>query len=77
MRLLRKVKDYSDKPIAHLITSVIILSAAGNEILTDAEDGFGSEHGVAIYAVLHIIRTFPEVISGVLEMHQAAETPRA
>ena len=69
--MLLKVKRFADLPLVHLITAVIVLVATGNEVLTSVEDGLRSEHGLMVYASLHIIRTFPDVVFGLVELAEA------
>lgn len=69
--MLLKVKRFANLPLVHLITAVIVLLATGNEVLTNVEDGLRSEHGLMVYAILHIIRTFPDVVFGLVELAEA------
>lgn len=69
--MLLQVKRFANLPLVHLITAVIVLVATGNEVLTNVEDGLRSEHGLMVYAILHIIRTFPDVVFGLVELAEA------
>ena len=69
--MLLQVKKFANLPLVHLITAVIVLVATGNEVLTNVEDGLRSEHGLMVYAILHIIRTFPDVVFGLVELAEA------
>ena len=69
--MLIQVKRFANLPLVHLITAVIVLVATGNEVLTNVEDGLRSEHGLMVYAILHIVRTFPDVVFGLVELAEA------
>ena len=69
--MLLQVKRFANLPLVHLITAVIVLVATGNEVMTNVEDGLRSEHGLMVYAILHIIRTFPDVVFGLVELAEA------
>lgn len=72
------LKTILNHPILHFIVGCILLYTCGVEIIRDirsAEEAeIGAHHGVALYALLHILTTLPEVYKGLSHVSEGRKT---
>ncbi len=61
-------------PYLNLLVGLVLLITAGYEIYESFEHGsVGAHHGIAFYALIHILRTLPEFMRGLEKIHQVSE----
>jgi len=48
----------------NLITGLILLATSFYEILHSVETVVGTQHGVFIFAIVHILKTLPDIMHG-------------
>ena len=69
------LKTILNHPVLHLLVGCILLYTCGVEIIRDIESAeqaeIGAHHGVALYALLHILTTLPEVYKGLSHVSES------
>jgi hypothetical protein len=66
-----------NNPYLNLLAGLVLLITSGNEILETFEDlTLGSHHGVFVFAIIHILKTIPEIMHGLDELEKGKEELR-
>lgn len=62
---MSKLKYIVEHPWINLLSGLILLISASIEIVqTIEENDLGAHHGVAIFAVIHILQNLPHILHG-------------
>ena len=68
------LKKIVNSPYLNLVAGFILLTTAGVEIFESIETHtIGAHHGVFIYAVVHILKSIPEILHGLDDIEKAEE----
>jgi hypothetical protein len=62
--MLELFKRFAENVYVNLVSGMVLLTTSGVEILESLEEGVGAHHGVAIFAVVNVLRIFPEIVHG-------------
>ena len=62
--MLGPLKRFTESVYVNFVSGMVLLTTSGVEILESLEEGVGAHHGVAIFALVNIIRIFPEIVHG-------------
>jgi hypothetical protein len=66
IRILQKI---TESPYLNLVSGLILLTTAGIEIFRTLDEGLiGAHHGVAIFGLIEIVKTLPEILHGTEEV---------
>jgi hypothetical protein len=68
-RLLKRLKAFTTHPATQLTTGLILLISGGSEVVLDFIDAertffWGAHHGVALFGLLQMLGSLPEVVDG-------------
>lgn len=59
------MKNFIKSPYLKLFCGVILLISSGFEIIDSFGDSsFGAHHGVFVFGIIHILKSFPEIHEG-------------
>jgi hypothetical protein len=77
-RFLQKLKAVVKHPATQLVTGLILLISGGTEVVLDvlsAERSFhlGVHHGVALFGLIQMLGSLPELVEGLDQSFQAVE----
>ena len=77
-KLLKALKAFAQHPATQLITGLVLLISGGWEVVLDlmnAEQSFrlGVHHGVALFGLIQILGSLPEVVEGLNRSFEAIE----
>lgn len=52
---------FSENSYVKLLAGLILLVTTAVELIHDVEEGIQAEHGLFIFALIHVLRAFPEI----------------
>lgn len=68
------LKRIVQSPYLNLISGLVLLVTAVNEIVTTLDDpSLGVHHGVFVYSIVHILRVVPDLMHGATQIDVAEE----
>lgn len=77
--MLKLLKRFAENAYVNLLSGLILLVTSGKEIMESLDDGgIGAHHGVVVFALLHILKVFPDVVHGteqVIKIEKEPSTP--
>jgi hypothetical protein len=74
--MLELLKKFTENAYVNLLSGLILLATSGKEIIETLDEGrIGTHHGVAIFALLHILQVFPEIVHGTEQAIKIEESP--
>ena len=72
---IRKLKHFTQNPYLNIIIGILILytgiSEAVNQLIELEHFTIGAHHGVILIAILHILKTIPDLFSGIEYIEKA------
>ena len=69
------LKKITQSPYLNLLSGIILLLTASNEIWESFEkSSVGARHGIFIFSIIHILKSIPEITHGLKEVEEAKET---
>ena len=69
------LKQIVNSPYINFIAGIILLITAGVEVFVVVEESnLGGHHGVFLFAILHILKTIPEILHGLDGIEKAKES---
>jgi hypothetical protein len=79
---LHKLRIFVKHPVTQMVTGLILLVSGGAEVLYDflaAERSFalGAHHGVALFGLMQMLGSLPEIVDGIDRSFNAVEVPPA
>ena len=79
-RYLRSLKTFAEHPATQLVTGLILLFSGGSEVISefmDAEKQFrlGAHHGIAIYGLIQVVGSIPNIVDGIAKSFGGIEQP--
>ena len=76
-RAMKNLQRILENPYFNLIAGLIVLYAAMSEVIRDFHDldqfQLGAHHGVVLLALVHILKTLPEIFKGLEHMEKAED----
>jgi hypothetical protein len=80
-RFLKALKAFAQHPATQLITGLVLLVSGGWEVVQDFLDAerrfqFGVHHGVALFGLIQMVGSLPELIEGLNSSFEAVEKRR-
>ena len=68
------LKKIVNSPYLNILAGVILLITAGIEIFESMEQPeIGMHHGIFVYAIVHILKSIPEIMHGLDDIEKANE----
>jgi len=69
------LKGFVNNPYVNMASGLLLLGSSGYEIFVAAEEltVIGTGHGIFVYAILHTLRSFPEITHGLDNVEKAHE----
>lgn len=68
------LKTIVNSPYLNLLSGVVLLATAGIEVFSSMDQGeVGAHHGVFLFGLIQIIKSFPEFFHAIEEIEQAEE----
>ena len=68
------LKNIVQSPYLNILSGLILLITAGYETWKGfGETSLGAHHGILIFSLIHIAKSFPEVMHGLKELEEASE----
>ncbi len=68
------LKSFVNNPYVNMASGILLLASSGYEIFVAAEEvAIGTGHGIFVYAMLHTLRSFPEITHGLDNVEKANE----
>lgn len=68
-------KKIVDSPFLRLLVGIILLYTSGaeawHEFLEADEVSIGAHHGILVFAVVHILKTVPDIIEGLDNINES------
>lgn len=72
--MIETLKKITENPWLNLIAGAILLGTAGYEVWESlAEHTIGAHHGVALFGLLQLLRSIPEVMHGLEKIETGEE----
>ncbi|MGI1671314.1 MAG: hypothetical protein K6L74_13455 [Neptuniibacter sp.] len=69
------LKTIASSPYLNLFSGVVLIVTAGSEVFnTFNEGGLGAHHGVFLFGLIQIVKTFPEFFHAIEEFEEAEES---
>jgi hypothetical protein len=66
------LKKIVESPYLNIIAGVILILAAGVEIYETVEESqVGAHHGLFVFAIIHILKSIPEILHGLDDIEKA------
>jgi len=80
-RFLQTLKAFVKHPVTQLVTGLILLISGGTEVVLDfinAEHSFrlGAHHGVALFGLIQMLGSLPDLVSGLDQSFKVIEKRR-
>jgi hypothetical protein len=80
-RWITRLRSFVEHPSTQLATGLMLLISGGTETayeLLDAEKNFrlGVHHGVALFGLIQVVGSLPDIIEGLTKYFHAAEKRR-
>lgn len=61
-------------PYLNLFAGLALLGTSGWEVIQTLEEaGVGAHHGVVVFALVQLLKVFPEAVEGVRGVHEGLE----
>jgi len=74
--MLELLKKFTENAYVNLIAGLILLATSGKEIIETLDEGrIGTHHGVAIFALLNLLKVFPEIVHGTEQVTKIERSP--
>ncbi|PRQ02385.1 hypothetical protein ENSA5_23120 [Enhygromyxa salina] len=71
--MLAAIHRISTSPYMNLFAGLALLVTSGAETVTSFEEGIGVHHGVLVYALVQVVKVFPELFEGLEGIHEGLE----
>lgn len=71
--MLHQLKKFAENPHVNLVVGLVLLGTAGREVVLAAEEVVGAHHGVAVFAVVQILKRLPHVVHELEGISKAGE----
>ena len=65
---MKFLRTFAENTYVKLAAGLTLLGTALAELITEAESGVQTEHGVMLFAVIHILKVLPELQHGADEI---------
>ena len=76
-RFMRLLKHIIDNPYLNIVVSLLLLFSAISETVHEFkrihEFKFGVHHGIILFAILHILKSFPDLFEGLEYIDKAGD----
>jgi len=64
--MLKKIHRFATNPWVTVCCGIIIVATSGTEIIRTIDNPqIGAHHGIAIFGILQILQTLPDLIGGI------------
>ena len=69
------LKKITQSPYLNLLSGSVLVIAAGNEIWDSfGEVGLAAHHGVALYGLIQILKSLPDIMEGINFVEEAEDS---
>jgi hypothetical protein len=81
-RFLQGLKAFTEHPTTQLTTGLILLISGGSEIVSEFQSAeqslrLGVHHGIAIYGLIQVLGSLPNIVDGIARFFIGIEKPEA
>nr|VFJ46197.1 MAG: hypothetical protein BECKFM1743C_GA0114222_100354 [Candidatus Kentron sp. FM]VFJ46257.1 MAG: hypothetical protein BECKFM1743A_GA0114220_1003410 [Candidatus Kentron sp. FM]VFK10927.1 MAG: hypothetical protein BECKFM1743B_GA0114221_101605 [Candidatus Kentron sp. FM] len=71
---IRLLKQFAENKYVNLLSGLILLSVSAVEIVNTLEEAsVGAHHGLAIFALLQLLKVLPEIVHGTEEISKISD----